>query len=46
MNKVEIVKKLCEILETSVDGLVPKLKKLKDDIEEQEKEIKKLKKKI
>lgn len=44
MNDGEIVKKTSEILETDINNIIPRLKKLKKDVEEQEKEISELEK--
>ena len=46
MDKEKTVKKLSEILRTDADRIVTAIEKIKKEIEQQEKEIKKLGKKI
>ena len=42
MGKDKIVKKMSEILRTDIEHVIPTLEKIKKEIEEQEREIKKL----
>ena len=46
MNHVKIVKDLSVILETDINNIIPSVKKLKEAIQKQEDEIKKLKEKM
>jgi len=41
-----IIKRLCTILDTGVDNIVPSIKKIMKDVEAQKNEIKKLKEKL
>lgn len=46
MSEIKLVKKMCEILNTDIDHLIPSIEKMIREVENQEKEIKKLKERL
>lgn len=46
MNNEEIAKKVSKILETNIDNIIPRVKKLQRDIKNQEKKISELEERI